>query len=177
MDEALSTLNEGILKYPEDNTLLVSSINIYLQLDRVDDALASLSAAIDQEPTNASYYYARGTLYDKNADIEKAIADYEKAIELKPDYFEAYYNIGAIYVNQSGEIQEKMNELPFSAQKEYDALKAERDEKYKMAIPPLEKALEIQPDDAVAGQTLMQLYGKVGNNDGYNELKARFMTE
>jgi len=64
-----------------------------------------------------------------------------------------------------------MNALDFKEQKKYDALKKERDEYFNKAIPALETALSIKNDDIVVIQTLMQLYGKVGKTDKYNEMK------
>ncbi len=173
-EKLLETYNEALAAVPGSQAILVELINFYISNDMQEKALGNLTLAIENEPENASFYFARGTLHDKSGNIEDAVADYTKAGELRPDYFEAWYNLGAIYVNESGTVQEKMNELPMSAQKEYDALKIERDALYKKAIAPLEKALEIQPEDTVAGQTLIQLYAKVGDNEKYEALKARF---
>lgn len=170
-EEALELLNEGINKFPEDQLLLTSAINIYLKLDKVDEALANLSLAIEREPTNPSYYFARGTLNEKKGDLEAAAEDYLGAIRVDSMHYEANYNMGAMYVNRAGEISEEMNALPFNAQKEYEAKDNERKELYAKAIPYLEAAYRIQPEDEVVISTLMQLYGKVGNNDGYQKMK------
>ena len=172
-EEALELLNEGINKFPEDQLLLTSAINIYLKLDKVDEALANLSLAIEREPNNPSYYFARGTLNEKKGDLEAAANDYLGAIGVDSNHYEANYNMGAMYVNRAGEISEEMNALPFNAQKEYDAKDQERKELYAKAIPYLESAYRIQPDDQVVISTLMQLYGKVGNNDGYQKMKEQ----
>lgn len=173
VDGALKTLNEGLSKYPGDQTLLTSSINIYLKEDKVDEALANLNSAIENEPNNGSYYFARGTLFDKKGDMEKAEADYKTAIDLNPDSYDANYNLGALYVNKSGAVQEEMNALSFSEQKKYDELKVKRDELFAKSIPFLEKALEAKPDDKLVQNTLMELYGKTGQNEKYTEMKKK----
>lgn len=173
VDGALATLNEGLKKYPEDQTLLTSSINIYLKEDRVDEALANLNSAIENDPNNSSFYFARGTLFDKKGDMENAEKDYKTSIDLNKEGFDANYNLGALYVNESGKVQNEMNGLAISEQKKYDELKTKRDDLFRKAIPFLERALEIQPNDRNVQSTLMELYGKTGQNDKYTEMKTK----
>ena len=173
VDGAIKTLNDGLKKYPEDQTLLTSSINIYLKEDRVDEALANLNAAIENDPNNSSFYFARGTLFDKKGENENAEKDYKTAIDLNPDSYDANYNLGAMYVNKSGAVQEEMNKLSFSEQKKYEELKEKRDGLFAKAIPFLEKALSVKPEDKLVQNTLMELYGKTGQNEKYQEMKSK----
>lgn len=173
-DKAIEILNEGLQKFPGEQALLTTAINIYLQADKVDDALAYLGQAIENEPGNASYYFARGTLFDKKADIDNAAKDYLQAIEIKPDHFDANYNLGALYVNESGKVQETINNLPRNAtDKEYNDLVAKRDGYFTKAVPYLEKAHNINQEDKVVMQTLMQLYVKTKQNEKYKEMKSK----
>ncbi|MFW6327498.1 MAG: tetratricopeptide repeat protein, partial [Bacteroidota bacterium] len=83
---ALDALKEGFEKYPDNNTILTSMIQVYLDLDKTQDAMKYLQLAIEQDPTNATYYFALGTLYEKNEQQQEAIEVYEEAIELDNDY-------------------------------------------------------------------------------------------
>ncbi|MAX81366.1 MAG: hypothetical protein CL843_14490 [Crocinitomicaceae bacterium] len=170
-DDALAALKEGREQYPNEVALLTQEINIYLKQGRTDEALANLNTAIEKEPDNDSYYYARATLYDKKGETENAMADYQKAIEINAENFDANYNLGAIYVNRSSPLVEKMNNLPASADKEYEAIKVQLQETYSKAIPYLEKAHEINPKDLATMQTLLELYVKTNQTEKYMELK------
>lgn len=170
-DKAMGILEKGRSAFPNDQALITSQINLYLQTGKDAEALKNLDDAIKNDPKNAVLYYVRGVLKAKQDNEEGAEQDYAKSFELDNTYFDAIYNLGAIYVNKSGVIQEKMNALDFNEQKKYDALKKERDEYFNKAIPALETALSIKSDDVVVIQTLMQLYGKVGKTDKYNEMK------
>jgi len=174
-DAGAATITEGLEKYPGDNNLMLLQTNLFLQDDsKMGEAIANLDATIEKDPTNPSLYYARGTLLQKDpARLAEAEADFMKTIELDPEHFEANYNLGALYVNQSGEIQEQMNALDFSEQKKYDELKTQRDDLFNKAIGPLEKAMALNPEEKGVQATLLELYGKTGQTDKYNEMKAR----
>jgi tetratricopeptide (TPR) repeat protein len=62
---ALDALKEGYEKYPEDNALLESMIQIYMDLNKTDEAMKYLEMAIAQDPTKPRYYFAQGALYEK----------------------------------------------------------------------------------------------------------------
>ncbi|HBH05911.1 MAG TPA: hypothetical protein DDX92_04835 [Flavobacteriales bacterium] len=172
IDGALAILNEGRSKYPDNQGILIQQINIYLENDRIDEALENLSSAIEKDPSNASFYFARGTMYDKKGDLPAAEADYLKTIELDPQNTAANYNLGALYVNQSTSIVDEMNALSFNEQEKYDALKEELYGLYRKAVPYLETSYANEPEDKLVQQTLMQLYGKLGETEKYNKLKA-----
>ena len=174
-DAGAATITEGLEKYPGDKNLMLLQTNMFLQDEsKIGEAIENLNVTIAGDPENPSLYYARGTLLQKDpARMAEAEADFMKTIELDPEHFEANYNLGALYVNQSGTIQEEMNALDFSEQKKYDELKTQRDDLFKKAIGPLEKALALNPDEKGVQATLLELYGKTGQTDKYNEMKAR----
>ena len=70
---ALNVFKEGFEKYPQDNGVLTTMIQIYLDQDKTEDAMRYLELAIEQDPGNATYYFAQGTLYEKMGQTEKAI--------------------------------------------------------------------------------------------------------
>jgi tetratricopeptide (TPR) repeat protein len=119
-------------------------------------------------------YYARGTIYDKKGEVEKAAADYQKAIELDPETFDAYYNMGALYYNQGADYNNKANELPLDQTKKYDEYMKLSDEAFKKAIPYLEKANQLKPDDIATANTLIKLYTRTNQLDKAKELKAKY---
>jgi len=196
---AMSILKKGRSAFPDDMELLNTETNMYLAKGKQQEALNNLSASIDKDPTNALFYLVRGNIYDnmanpkddKGKDSEKptnfeelfknAENDYSKSIELKPSnqdhYYNSHYNLGAMYNNYGGFIQTKAANLTLAeAAKKGKELEAQAQGYYKKAIPLLEKALEIKPDDKATMQALRKLYMMTGDQakatDMNNKIKG-----
>jgi tetratricopeptide (TPR) repeat protein len=168
---ALTTINKGRQKYPEDNNLIIQGLNIYLQSGRDKEAYDQLDAAIAKDPGNSNLYFAKGTLSDKLGKGDDAAASYKKAIELKPDFFDSNYNLGAMYFNQAADLANKANNIPASKMAEYESAKKKYEAKFKEAQPYLEKAFQINPKDEATIQSLRQLYGRIGDMQKAAEMK------
>ena len=52
----------------------------------------------------------------------------------------------------------------------YDVLKKKREDLYRECVPILKKLIEINKDEE-AIRTLMNIYGTLGNNEGFIEMK------
>src|SRR5690606_27685069 len=109
-----------------------------------------------------------GVVYDNmgNADgvpaaqsaeyLKKSEEAYKKALEIKPDYIDALFNLGALHINQGVKITEKANTITDNVIYAKEVKKA--DEHFKIAMPYLEKALELNPSDpAMRKNTLLSL--------------------
>ena len=167
---ALETLKEGFEKYPEDNGVLTSMIQIYLDMNKTEDAMKYLDMAIQQDPTNATYYFAQGTLYEKMGKEEDAIGAYENAIKNDDTFFNAYYNLGALYYNKGVQQIEVANKVPASDNEKYMAETKKADKWWAKAIPYMEKCRQINPDDKMTLESLKNLYYRMKQMDKYNEI-------
>lgn len=168
----VDALKEGIDAYPEDNSvLMVELINYYLNKNLSDLALEYLTKAISKDPENQTFYFAQGALYDKLKDFENAKVSYEKAVELKPDYFDAYYNLGALFFNKGADMLKEANNIPANQQAKYDAAVKESFKELEKALPYLEKAHGIDPNEKSTILTLKEIYFKLRND------KEQYMTK
>ena len=163
-------LKKGFEKYPEDSRILTTLIQYYLSTKQNEAALNYLNKAIEKDPENASFYYARGVL-NEAVDKQKAIQDYEKALEINPKMFDALFNIGVIYFNKGVAEQNKANEM--SDVNKYEKTKKIAEEYWHKALPYMEKALELQPNNKDVLESLKGLYYRFDRIDKYNEIKAR----
>ena len=163
-------LQKGVEIYPEDERVLTALIQYYLSSKHNEEALNYLNKAIEKDPENASYYYARGVLYEA-IDKEKSIENYKKAIEIDPKFFNALFNLGVIYYNRGVEEQNKANEM--TNIDDYNKEKKIAEGYWEQALPYLEKALEIDPNDLNVLESLKGLYYRFDRMDKYNEIKAR----
>jgi tetratricopeptide (TPR) repeat protein len=172
---AKQTMMEGRAKFPNDQKLLTEELNSYLQSGKSAEAEKLLAIAIEKDPSNHLLHYASGTIFEDLGKRDQAIAAYKKSIEIKPDFWEAYFNLGAIYNNSAKALREKADAE--KDMKKYEAGKKLADAEFNLALPNLEKALELAPKDSPdllpLLKTLKQIYSLVGMSDKYNEMKKR----
>lgn len=167
---ALESLKEGFEKYPEDNGVLESMIQIYMDLDKTDEAMKYLEMAIAQDDTKPRYYFAQGALYEKMGNEQKAIETYKKTMEVDPEFFNAYYNLGALYYNKGVQQIEVAKDVPANENARYEAELKKADQWFELALPYMEKCHSLQPDDKMVLESLKNLYYRLKNMDKYNEI-------
>lgn len=195
---ALEYLRKGRVAFPNDMGLLNNETNQFLAKGKQQEALTNLKAASEKDPNNALFYLVSGNIYDNMAnpkdkatgkDLDKpanfdemfknAEDNYSKAVALKPAndlLYNSLYNLGAMYNNYGGYLQTKAQALTI-AQIAKDktlqpGLEAKSQEFYKKAIPHLEQALNVKPDDKATMGALRKLYLLTGN-----EAKAKEMND
>ena len=167
---ALEALQEGFEKYPEDNTVLTSMIQIYLDMDKTEDAMKYLDMAIRQDPNNPTFHFAQGTLYEKMENTDKAIEAYDNAIEADDEFFNAYYNMGALYYNRGVQQIEVANAVPTSDNATYEVELKKADIWFQKALPYMERCHELNPEDNMTMESLKNLYYRLKDMDNYNKM-------
>ncbi|MCK4701588.1 MAG: tetratricopeptide repeat protein, partial [Bacteroidales bacterium] len=153
---AAKILQDAFEAFPGNESVLVHLVNYYLTSGRNEQALEYLTIAKEKDPDNATYYHAEGVLYDKAGDQDKAMKGYLKAAELDPAYFDTQYNIGALLFNKGVTMVEKANAIMDN--EEYEKAKKAAEEQFAKALPYMEKAHELTPDDIATLETLKILY-------------------
>jgi len=167
---ALTTLQEGFQKYPEDNNVLTGMIDLYMRMNKNEEALKYLDMAIAQDPSNVTYYFAKGALFEKFGQEEDAIKAYEKSIEVDPTFFNAYYNLGALYYNKGVQQQEVAYAVPANDNAKYEAELKKADVWFEKALPFMEKCHEINAEDVSTLESLKNLYYRKKDMTKYNEI-------
>jgi tetratricopeptide (TPR) repeat protein len=170
---AIEIINEGRERYPEELDLLLELAQIYLEQGKKEELLTSLLEAVEADPTNSNLYFLIGKTYDDKGETVQAEEYYKKAAEVKPDFFEAYYNIGAIYVNKAAELQAQANDLPLDQTEKYNELSDQALANLELAVPYLEKSLEIRPDDQPTIYALKEAYARLKMDDKLKDLNNR----
>ncbi len=171
-DKAIAAVQEARMSNPSDLNLILTEANIYIELGEKEKFQSLMSEAIEQDPNNASLFYNLAVVTSDLGEKEAARDYYEKAIEIDPNYQNAYLNLVALILEGEQEIVEQMNSLGNSAADnvKYDSLKLDRENIYRECIPILKSLIEIgYNEDAI--KTLMNIYGTIGDNEGYKELK------
>ncbi|HPE33622.1 MAG TPA: tetratricopeptide repeat protein [Bacteroidales bacterium] len=170
---ALANIQEGREKFPEDFSLIIEEINIYLATGDKEKAMELLQLAITKDQTNPTLFFAVATNYDQLGNFEEAEKNYKKAIELDSVYFDPNYNLGALYVNKAIAITEEANALPLDQQKKFEELKQKANEFLQKSIPYLETADRLNPNDVYVLRTLRDIYARLGMLDKMKDMDQK----
>jgi tetratricopeptide (TPR) repeat protein len=154
--KALEYLALGRESFEEDQGLINTEINLYIQLGRTSELIGKLGEAIALDEENELLYFNRGTIYDQEGDIDNAEKDYLTALELNPSAFGANYNLGALYFNQGVETKNKANAT--SNNSLYKKLNKDAEAVFAKALPYLETAHNLNSEDKNTLLSLKQLY-------------------
>ena len=149
---AKNYLATGLTKYPDNEAILTSLINLYLQTNEDPEKIVDLlDEAKKVMPNNPSLYYVEGNIYVGVKNYEKAIAAYDKALEIEPKYDFAYYGKGNVALKQAEDLIAERDALDVREWKKYDELNEKVTQVYIGAVEPFEKCYEISQNEAVKG--------------------------
>ena len=181
MSEAYMSLGdtakaEGVLtglssKFPNDKNVTLQLIDLYIKSSKNEEALKYIKVAKESDPNNYSLYFAGGIIYLNQNKYDDAITELTKSIELKGDVYDTQYGCGAAYINKASEMFVKANEI--MDVKKYSEAVDQANAIYAKALPYMEKAYELKPDDVYAMRSLQELYYRLKQTDKYTVIKAK----
>lgn len=190
-DEALSYLEAGREKFPNNTGLLFAEINYYVKKGELEKMIGKLEKALELEPDNVSIYTTLGSVYDNlcskameaeddelaKAHFDKALSYFNKAIEMEPDNFDAIYSIGALYYNSAAnmtkDINKYANDFSKEGTKKYNEIKEKMDALFEESLPYFLKAESINPKDPGVLQALSEIYARKNDLEKSMEYKKR----
>ncbi|MCS7052461.1 MAG: tetratricopeptide repeat protein [Ignavibacterium sp.] len=156
-NKSIEVLSEGRKLYPGDAEILLYLSNAYMGAERISEAMEQFKAGVESQPDNKYYRYNYGVLLLGAERFEEAEAQFKKAIELDPEYSNAIYNLGVTYLKWGGYLNKKAEEE--------GKFSEEYKEKYRAALPYLEKAVQSPDADANSWELLGRVYSVLGMTD------------
>ncbi|KGR74989.1 tetratricopeptide repeat protein [Ureibacillus manganicus] len=124
------------------------------QEKRYEEAAKAFTEAIDNEPNNPIGYVNFGNLLAAMNDIERAERFFQKAITVDETTATAYYGLAGLYYDseryiEAAKLYQKSIDFGIEGADAYYMLAKsfEREEKYKLALPYMQRAAELAPDD------------------------------
>jgi predicted Zn-dependent protease len=158
-------------KFPNDKTITLQLIDLYIKSNKNEEALKYIKSAKETDPSNSSLYLAAGIIFLNENKYDDAIVELSKAIEIKPNLYDSQYGLGAAYINKASEMFVKANEI--MDVKKYSEAIDQANLVYAKALPYMEKANELKPDDIYSLRSLQELYYRLKYTDKYNAIKAK----
>ncbi len=157
LESSITTLNEGLQKFPENSEMQVAITSSYIAANKIDVAISSAEKLVEKDPLNKVYRYNYGVLLLNVEKYAEAETQLKKAIEIDPDYENAIYNIGVTYVKWGTAINKE-------AEKQ-GLISEDYKKKYEMAVPHLEKVVEKDPTNVAIWELLGKVYSVLGMTD------------
>jgi tetratricopeptide (TPR) repeat protein len=113
------------------------------------------------------FRYAYGVFLLKQDKFQESIGQFTKAVEIDPNYTDATYNLGVAYLNWGVSMKAEVDKKAEEAAKSGKQVKEDKSyqEKFKQAIPYLEKAAQVRSDDAALWQQLGKVYANLNMVD------------
>lgn len=158
-------------KFPNDKNITLQLIDLYIKSNKNEEALKYIKVAKESDPNNYTLFFAAGIIYLNEYKYDDAIVELTRSTEIKGDLYDTQYGLGAAYINKASEMFVKANEI--MDVKKYTEAIDQANLVYSKALPYMEKALELKPDDVYAMRSLKELYYRLKQTDKYNAIKAK----
>ncbi|CUS78632.1 Tetratricopeptide repeat-containing protein [Candidatus Kryptonium thompsonii] len=162
-DKAIEVFNKVRNLTPSDEETLAFLSNAYINAGRSDEALEAFRASVEAQPGNKYFHYNYGVLLLRAEQFEDAIREFKAAVDLDPNYKEAVYNLGAAYVNWGVKLKQQAEDLALrqnlEEQAKYEAMSKD---KFRQALPYLERLTEIDPNDVFIWELIGKIYANLG---------------
>jgi tetratricopeptide (TPR) repeat protein len=153
---------------PHDPEVIALLSNVYIAAERAETALETFKSGVEADPNNKFFRYNYGVLLLKvtgtdsakaqpalaSEYFEKAIDQFRAALAIDSTYEAALYNVGVSYVNWGVHIRETADD-PSKVEAAYK-------DKFKRALPYLERMTRMKPEDAETLEMLGKVYANLG---------------
>lgn len=174
--ELLEVVGDARFNYPDHVPFIIEEVRTLIRLDRLDAAESVLSTALKGNSTDSKLILRQADLFDiifKSAYIngeperseryfEMASNNYERFLNENPAHFAANYNYSVMINEQANRVYVKINLM---SNDEYEIRGRESEETghnwTRKALPFMEKAWEIKPDDPKVLEALSVFYKRL----------------
>jgi len=163
-EEAKLLADKAFKAYPYQQELLIRMINRAIASEDYETCILLSKRAIQNDPDNDKLLYTLGTIYSDQGNFEQADKYLTMAQKINDYSFDASYQLAAIHMNRAIEIKQQADLLPIGDEK-YDALKEEYMMHFRRALPPMERAHELNPNEEIVTKSLTRLRMIVKRDD------------
>ncbi len=174
--KAESILKNLTTQFPNDKDIYLQLIDLYIKSNKNEEALKYIKIAKENDPDNFSLFLASGIIFLNQNNYDDAISELSKSSEIKSDFYDTQYALGIAYINKAADMNLKANEI--NDVKKYNEAVDELNTVYAKALPFMEKANQLKPDDVDTMSRLQELYYRLKTKDQnltqkYLDIKAK----
>lgn len=179
LQKAKQALLDGVQKFPTNENIIGALQSLYMSEPTVGDPselVDMIKTAVERNPQSVDMWSCLALLNYQLKDFAAAVAAGTKAAELAPDSFDTNYRLGVFHAAEGDAVLDKMNQTNYVRQTDYDADLNTANDAYRAAVPWLEKAHSIQPENRTIVETLKSIFFRLRDEEGmgakYEEFNA-----
>lgn len=174
-EKAKSLMASARAENPNDVHLMRAEADMSYNMGDMKKYNQLMNKIVETDPDNPEIHFNLGVASAQLGENEKAEQYYKKALELNPNYEGALINMAVIKLANEAPIVEQMNSLGTSRADnlKYDELRSKLEKLRQEALPYLEKAQKINPNNAQVTRTLMNIYSQIGDDKKEAEMRNR----
>jgi len=175
-EEAGKVAEEGLKKFPNNQSLSQVQSNSYFKTGKTDEFVNNLKAKIAKNPNDKESIYNLGVMYSKDpSKAAEAEATYKKLVEIDPKFPNALNNlVFSIIGEDDGKAIEEYRNLKKAGK--IDAANKVLDQRrarFQKALPYAEQMYQADPNNKEVISLLKGMYMTTQNTAKYNEFKAK----
>lgn len=188
LEEMLDLIEEAIFEYPDHLPYIAEEVRALIKLNMLEEAESRLNTVLQRYPNNYELRLRRADLFDRifkesytnglpersERYFDMASEDYEIYLNKYPKDFTANYNYAVMINEQANRIYVRVNLMN---KEEYLVNGSDVEEMghnwTRKALPYMEKAESINPDDKNVKVALKFFYERLKMEDKLNELKQK----
>ena len=160
-DETIAYYEETLRSDPKPQTSHYFWARALAEKGLFDEAIGKFREALDIDPAHEMSQNQWGLVLEKQGRIEEAVEHYQKAVSIHPDFTEAHQNLARVLRELSRD-DEADRHLELARRSDPNTTKRYlywgralvREGRYRAAIPELQKALQVDPEDEEARNLL-----------------------
>ena len=173
-------LEQGLLLYPDNKSMLVSAINI-LGASKSNDAKLQqyITQMMMYKPNDEALLNIQAQLYERNHNYEQAANTYSRLRSLKPNSLEVarhlsvnYYNAGVVYAQKASQVKN----VKQKKSTEYQRYRQDAERYFSQASKVLEDVLYSDPLAINYAYALANAYAYMGDTGRLQSLNSKIQT-
>ena len=177
LQRAKDLLMEGLAKFPKNDRIVEGLINVYTSDSQVGDPtelIKMVDGALERDPKNKDMWFGRGRIFYSMKNYDESIASFKKVVELDPNDAQSTYFLGYFYIAKGDALNDEINKRDYKSMAAYNEDQKGVNAIYMEAIPYLEKAYELNPNDFATVETLKVLCFRLRDEAGVMEKYEKY---
>lgn len=151
LEDAVQTFQK-VLEIDPNNAQAISTLGLaYHLMGQTDEAIKAYEKALQTNPDNADLLFNYAALLLKKGEFERAAEQFQAVLKSNPDDYDAVVSVADAFLQVAERFTKEANKLETEDDKanaeEITKLRNTAKEFYKKAIPYLEKATELRPNN------------------------------
>lgn len=174
-DEAGKVAEEGLKKFPKNQSLGQVQSNSYFKSGKTDEFVNNLKAKIAANPNDKESLYNLGVMQSKDPSKQaEAEATFKKLVDLDPKFPNALNNLVFAILGEDEAAINQYRELKKAGKiDEANKVLEQRRARFQKALPYAEKLYANDPNNKEVVTLLKGMYMTTQNTAKYNEFKAK----